>query len=82
MLGRVSGLIWRNYRSWVAAMLVKNRTDVQSLHLQLESARTQAQLKYMLKVALDKKFQSFVVKKDWLNDRRSMEKPSDTYQHR
>ena len=81
MLGRVSGLIWRNYRSWVAAMLVKNRTDVQSLHLQLESARTQAQLKYMLKVALDKKFQSFVVKTDWLNDRRSMEKPSDTYQH-
>jgi len=82
MLRRVSGLILRNYRSWVAGMLVKNRTDVQSLDIQLESARTQAQLKYMLKVTLNKKFQSFVLKKDWLNEPRSTEKPSDTYQHR
>jgi glucosyl-dolichyl phosphate glucuronosyltransferase len=78
MLRRVSGLIWRNYRSWVAAMLVKNRTDVQSLNVQLESARTQAQLQYMLKVALNKNFQRFVVKKDWLDDLRPMEKRSDT----
>ena len=82
MLRRVSGLILRNYRSWVAAMLVKNRTDVQSLTVQLESARTQAQLKYMLKVALNKRFQSFVLKKDWINDLRPMEKRLDTHQHR
>jgi glucosyl-dolichyl phosphate glucuronosyltransferase len=81
MLRRVSGLIWRNYRSWVAAMLVKDRTDVQSLNVQLESARTQAQLQYMLKVALNKNFQRFVVKKDWLDDLRPMEKRSDTPQH-
>jgi hypothetical protein len=62
-------------------MLVKNRTDVQSLDIQLESARTQAQLKYMLKVTLNKKFQDFVLKKDWLNDLRPMEKRSDTPQH-
>jgi glucosyl-dolichyl phosphate glucuronosyltransferase len=81
MLRRVTGLIWRNYRLWVAAMLVKDRTDVQSLNVQLESARTRAQLKYVLKVALDKKFRRFVVKKDWLNDVSPMEKRSDTSQH-
>src|SRR6266545_3828623 len=81
MLRRVSELILRNCRSWVAGMLVKNRTDVQSLDIQLESARTQAQLKYMLKVTLNKKFQNFVLKKDWLNDLRPMEKRSDTPQH-
>jgi glucosyl-dolichyl phosphate glucuronosyltransferase len=79
MLRRVGGLIWRNYRSWLAAMLVKNRTDVQSLNVQLESARTQAQLNYVLKVALNKNFRHFVLKKDWINDLRPREKrPGDT----
>jgi glucosyl-dolichyl phosphate glucuronosyltransferase len=82
MLRRVSGLILKNYRSWVAAMLVKNCTDVQSLTVQLESARTQAQLKYMLKVALNKRFQSFVSKKDWINDLRPMEKRPETHHHK
>jgi glycosyltransferase involved in cell wall biosynthesis len=80
ILRRACGLILKNFRSWVAAMLVRNRTDVQSLNLQLESARTQAQLKYMLKVALDKRFQSFVLKKDWINDLRPMEKRPETHQ--
>jgi glycosyltransferase involved in cell wall biosynthesis len=80
ILRRAGGLILRNYRSWLAAMLVKNRTDVQSLNVQLESARTQAQLKYMLKVALNKRFQTFVSKKDWLNDVRPMEKRSEVHQ--
>jgi glucosyl-dolichyl phosphate glucuronosyltransferase len=82
MLRRVSGLIWKTYRSWVAAMLVKDRTDVQSLNVQLESARTQAQLQYMLKVALNKRFQSFVSKKDWINDLRPMEKRPETHDHK
>jgi glycosyltransferase involved in cell wall biosynthesis len=81
ILRRACGLILKNVRSWVAAMLVRNRTDVQSLNVQLESARTQAQLKYMLKLALNKRFQSFVLKKDWINDLRPMEKQPEPHQH-
>ena len=58
--------------------LVRDRTDIQALNIQLEAARSQAQLKYMLKVALDKKFQSFVVKTDWLNDVRPAEQSTVT----
>ena len=68
ILGRVCRLILKNARSWIGAVLVKNRTDVASLNIQLEAARTQAQLTYMLKIALNRNLQSFVAKKDWLND--------------
>jgi glucosyl-dolichyl phosphate glucuronosyltransferase len=53
---------------WIRASWARDRTDVHSLNLQLEAARTQAQLRYMLKIALSKKFQNFVAKKDWLNE--------------
>ena len=54
--------------SWLRACWSKDRTDLESLHLQLEAARTQAQVRYMLKIALSKKFQNFVARKDWFND--------------
>jgi hypothetical protein len=49
-------------------MLVKDRTDVHSLNVQLDAARTQAQLKYTVKCAFNRNFRAFVLKKDWLND--------------
>lgn len=81
ILGRACRLLLKNARSWVAAVVVKDRTDVHSVNIQLEAARTQAQLKYMLKIALNKKFQTFVAKKDWLNDRRPLQ-DSPTIQHK
>jgi len=49
-------------------MLVKDRTDVQSLNIQLDAARTRAQLKYTVKLAVDRNFRAFVLKTDWLHD--------------
>ncbi len=71
-------LALRHARSWMVGCLVKDRADIDALNIQLEAARSQAQLKYMLKVALEKKFQSFVVKTDWLNDVRPAEQSSVT----
>jgi hypothetical protein len=68
LLKRAGGLIFRNAQAWIAAMLVKDRTDVQSLNIQLDAARTRAQLKYAVKLAVNRNFRAFVLKKDWLND--------------
>jgi glucosyl-dolichyl phosphate glucuronosyltransferase len=68
LLKRVGGLILRNGRAWIAARRVKDRTDVHSLKLQLDAARTRAQLKYALKLAANSNFRAFVLKTDWLND--------------
>jgi glycosyltransferase involved in cell wall biosynthesis len=54
--------------SWMRASWARNRTDVRSLSLQLEAARTSAQLRYMLKIALSKKSQAFVAKENWLSE--------------
>jgi glycosyltransferase involved in cell wall biosynthesis len=75
-------LALRHARSWLAGCLVKDRADIDALNTQLEAARSQAQLKYMLKVALEKKFRSFVVKKDWLDDVRPVEQSSVTTSRR
>lgn len=68
LLKRAGGLIFRNGQAWVAALLLKDRTDVQSLNIQLDAARTRAQLKYTVKLAVDRNFRSFVLKTDWLHD--------------
>ena len=77
---RVAGLILRHAGQWILALLVKDRIDRHSLQIQLEAARTQSQLKYTLKLAVNKEFQGFVAKKDWLNDLRPL-KDSPTLQH-
>lgn len=68
LLKRAGGLIFRNGRTWVVAVLLKNRTDIHSLNVQLDAARTRAQLKYAVKLAVDRNFRSFVLKTDWLHD--------------
>jgi glycosyltransferase involved in cell wall biosynthesis len=81
VLKRAARLTLKHIRSWILGPLLENRTDVHSLNIQLEAAQTRAQLKYMFKIALDKKFQRLVAKKDWLNDLRPMGE-SSTFQHR
>jgi GT2 family glycosyltransferase len=58
--------------SWATAALLKNRTDTASVNIQLDAARTQTQLRYMLRIAFDKRFQNFIAKKDWLKDHNSV----------
>jgi hypothetical protein len=70
ILGRACRLLVKNTGIWISAAVKRDRTDVRSLKVQLEAARTQAQLRYMLKIALNKKFQNFVAKKNWLHDLR------------
>ena len=76
ILGRACRLLVRNTGRWIAAAVIKDRTDVRSLNVQLEAARTQAQLRYVLKIALNRNLQDFVAKKDWLNDLRPMKNSS------
>jgi glycosyltransferase involved in cell wall biosynthesis len=76
---RAASLALRNAGPWILALLLKNRTDLHSLNIQLEAARTRSQLKYMLQLVVNKEFQAFVVKNDWLNDLRPQ--PSSTLQH-
>lgn len=68
LLKRAGALLFRAGRAWIAAMRVKGRMDVHSLKLQLAAARTRAQLKYALKLAVNSNFRAFVLKTDWLND--------------
>jgi glycosyltransferase involved in cell wall biosynthesis len=55
-------------RLWLRMSWASDRIDVRSLNLQLEAARTRAQLCYMLKIAFSRKLRNFVTKDDWLND--------------
>jgi hypothetical protein len=72
---RACRLLLRNGRSWLSAARLKGRTDRRSLTLQLEATRTQAQLKYMLRIACSKKLQTFVAKQNWLDDLRPAQSP-------
>jgi glucosyl-dolichyl phosphate glucuronosyltransferase len=81
VLKRAAGLIVSHAGCWIRALLLKDRTDIRSLHIQLEAARTLSELKYMVRIAVNKRFQGFVLKTDWLNDVRPLDEPS-TLRHR
>jgi hypothetical protein len=68
LLKRATGLLVRNSHEWLIAMMVRGRTDARSLNIQLDAARTQAQLKYTVKCTFNRKFRAFVLKNDWLKD--------------
>lgn len=68
ILARACRLLIRKSPSWATAAWVKDRTDIESVNIQLDAARTQIQLRHMLRIAFDKNFQNFVKKKNWLNN--------------
>ena len=68
LFNHVVGIAVRNGMIWLAALLLKGRTDTRSLRIQLRAAKTQSQLRYVGRLLLDKSFQKFVLKKDWLNE--------------
>jgi glycosyltransferase involved in cell wall biosynthesis len=68
LLRYAASLVMRSSKSWIAASLLRGRTDPRSLQIQLNAARTQSRLKYVLRLMFDKEFQTLVLKKDWLNE--------------
>jgi glycosyltransferase involved in cell wall biosynthesis len=77
LLKRAANLIVEQAGCWIRACLFKDRTDTGSLHIQLEAARTLAELKYMVRIAVNKRFQHLVLKTDWLNDVRPLDEASN-----
>ncbi len=63
-----AGIAIRNGKPWIADLFLKGRTDVRSLTTQLHAARTQSELKYVIRLMLDKNLRKLVLKKDWLNE--------------
>ncbi len=63
-----AGITLRNGKPWIADLFLKGRTDVRSLTTQLHAARTQSELKYVIRLMLDKNLRKLVLKKDWLNE--------------
>jgi glycosyltransferase involved in cell wall biosynthesis len=76
ILIRITRLALRYALYGLMRLWVNERTDNNALKIQLEAAKAQAQLKYMLKIATDKKFQGFVVKDDWLDELRPVGEPA------
>jgi glucosyl-dolichyl phosphate glucuronosyltransferase len=63
-----TGIAIRNGKPWIAALFLKGRTDARSLRTQLHAARTQSQLKYVIRLMFDKELRTLVLKTDWLNE--------------
>jgi glucosyl-dolichyl phosphate glucuronosyltransferase len=58
----------KNSKCWLGARLLRGRTDRRSVDFQMNAARTQSQVKYLLWLMFDKELRSLVLKKDWLNE--------------
>ena len=57
----------RNAGAWARAVLRRGHTDKPSVQLQMDAARTQSQLKYLLRLIIDRNRRALVAKRDWLN---------------
>ncbi len=57
----------RSVRDWLAAWVLRGRTDLRSLRVQLRAARSQAQLTYIARLLVDPERRALVAKQDWLN---------------
>lgn len=64
---RATSIMLRNSVFWLIEPLVTGRTDWLFLRMQLQAARSRAQVKYVSRLIRDKDFRKFVLKQDWLN---------------
>lgn len=67
LLCHTSSIVLRNSAFWLIEPLVSGRTDWLSLRVQLQAARSRAQLQYVSRLMRDEDFRQFVLKQDWLN---------------
>jgi glucosyl-dolichyl phosphate glucuronosyltransferase len=58
----------KNNKRWLGAILLRGRTDRRSVDIQMDAAKTQSQLKYLIRLMFDKELRSLVAKNDWLNE--------------
>ncbi len=63
----VAAIAVRSWKCWVQALLLRSRTDVRSLNIQMHSARTRSQVDYILRLMFDRRFRALVAKENWLN---------------
>ena len=55
-----------NIKLWMSAVLLRGRTDIPSIRMQMHAARRCAELKYVLSLLLRRDARQLVIKKDWL----------------
>jgi glycosyltransferase involved in cell wall biosynthesis len=67
LLRSIAGLTIRNLDCWIKALLLKDHNDQRALDIQTQSAMTQSQVKYLMRLLYDKKLRSLVLKQDWLS---------------
>ena len=56
-----------SWKCWVKALLVRSRTDIRSLNIQMHSARTRSQVEYLARLIFDRRLRALVAKTDWLS---------------
>ncbi len=59
----------KNSKCWLGALLLRGRTDGRALDVQLRAARTQAQLRYILRLIFNRDLRKLVLKENWLGKR-------------
>ena len=57
-----------NSKCWLGGMLLRGRTDRRSVDVQMHVARTQSQVKYLIRLMFDHELRSLVLKKNWLHE--------------
>jgi hypothetical protein len=68
LVKQAAGIAVRNGKYWIAALLLRGRTDRRSLQIQIGAAQTFSRLKYVIRLAHDKNFRKLVLKENWLED--------------
>jgi len=58
----------KNSKCWLGALLLRGRTDRRSMDVQMHAARTQAQVRYLIRLMVDNELRRLVLRKDWLNE--------------
>jgi len=58
----------KNSKYWLGALVLRGRTDRRSVAVQIDAARTQAQVQYVLRLMFDPELRRLVLKQDWLHD--------------
>lgn len=66
LLWHALSIILRSGVFWLTESLISGRTDWLSLRVQLQAARSRAQLQYVFRLMRDEDFRQFVLKQDWL----------------
>lgn len=51
---------------WLKSLLVKNRNDASALKTKINTARSQSQIKYILRLMFDQSFKKLVLQQNWL----------------